>query len=273
MYYKRKTPLPDPIEETVVAIFKKHNGNYGAPRIKAVLAKQGETVSKRRIGKILKRHNLESKHGRRKLAKNIHTTKDDRFIAENLIKGIKAESSNQICQMDASQFKYNGGKLFVNGIIDVYDKTVVAEYDVRESKELIAQTIEKKLEMGKPEKIHSDRGFANCSLKVKEVLEKNEITKSMSAPYSPNENQYIESFWKSAKTEIGNTKNFSRAELEMVLDYYIDYYNTERIHSSIGYRTPDEMRRVSLGSSRGRPRELPRDTRRISSGVRYPIDE
>ena len=245
VYYERKIETKDPLEDKVLKIFNRHNGNYGAPRIKVVLAKEGQIISKRRIGKILKKHCLESKHGRKKLAKNIHTVKDERFIAENLIKGKRASKSDEICQMDVSQFKYSGGKLFVNGIIDIYDKTVVMKYSNNENKELISSTIKEMLLSGSPETLHSDRGLANASLKVKQLLESNHIKRSMSAPYSPNENQYIETFWKTAKTEIGSTKNLNQAELEMVLDYYIHYYNKERVHSSIGYMTPAQMRDFS----------------------------
>jgi len=250
VYYERKTPEQDLMEEKVVEIFKEHNGNYGAPRIKVVLAARGEIISKRRIGKLLKKHGLESKHGRKKLAKNIYTSTDDRYIAENLIKGETSAASDQICQMDVSQFKCSEGKLFVNGIIDIYDKTVVANYGRQENKTLISETIKEKLKTGKPATLHMDRGSSNISLKIKELLESNEIKRSMSAPHSPHENQYIETFWKTAKTEIGDTRKLCRTELEMVLDYYIHYYNTERIHSSIGYLTPAQMRRVSQGYPR-----------------------
>jgi len=210
-----------------------------------VLAKQGHTASKRRIGKVLKKHNLESKHGRRKLAKNIHTADGDRYIAENLIKGVRVTESDQVCQMDATQFKYSGGKLTVGGIIDVYDKTVTVQYGGIENKQLISDTIGAKLKTGKPTIIHTDRGSANVSHLIKDLLESNGIKRSMSAPHTPNENQYIETFWKTAKTEIGSTKNCSFEQLAMVLDYYIHYYNNIRIHSSIGYLTPTQMRRLS----------------------------
>lgn len=247
MYYKRKTPPDDPHEEAVLEIYSRHNGNYGAPRIKVVLASRNQTVSKRRIGRILRKHNLESKHGRRKIAKNIYTATKERYIAENLIKGETATASDQICQMDASEFKHQTGKLYVSGIIDIYDKTVVAEYGKKENKELIIRAIKKRLEMGKPAKLHSDRGAGNISLKVKELMEESKIKRSMSAPHSPNENQYIETFWKTAKTEIGETKNLTSEQLEMVLNYYVHYYNDERIHSSIGYLTPNQKRHLSPG--------------------------
>jgi len=150
--------------------------------------------------------------------------------------------------MDASEFKHLTGKLLVGGIIDIYDKTVVLGYGKKENKELVLNTIKKRMALGKPEKLHSDRGSSNMSLVVKELLDEHEITRSMSAPHSPHENQYIETFWKNAKTEIGNTRNMTRDQLVMVLDYYAYYYNEERIHSSIGYLTPNQKRSLSLGA-------------------------
>ena len=212
------------------------------------MASKSITVSKRRIGRILKKHHLECKHGRRKLARNIYTAVKECYIAENLIKGETVTTSNEICQMDASEFKHKTGKLLVEGIIDIYDKTVVVGYGNKENKELIAETIKKRLETGKPSKLHSDRGSGNVSLKVKALLEEHGIKRSMSAPHKPNENQFIETFWKSAKTEIGNTKNLTCEQLKMVIDYYVYYYNNERIHSSIGYITPSQKRHMSLAA-------------------------
>ena len=247
VYYKRKQPPIEAIEHRVVEIFKQHNSNYGCLRIRAVLRSEDEVISKRRIGKILKKNGLESKHGRRKLAKNIQTATEERYIAENLIKGIKATKSDQICQMDVSQFKCLDGKLFASGIIDVYDKTITLRSGIKENKKLIAATIEEKLLLGKPLIIHSDRGPSNASLMIKQLLSANNIRQSMTTPYSPQENQYIESFWKTLKTEVGETKNFTRSQLGMILDYQVHYYNTERLHSSIGYVTPMQKRYFPQG--------------------------
>lgn len=250
VYYKKKKSTEDPFEKRVIEIFREHNGNYGAPRIKILLERENEIISRRRIGKILKKNNLESKHGRKKLAKNIHTSTEEKFIAENLIKGYIPTESNRVCQMDASQFKYQGGKLFVTGILDVFDKTVVASYGNGETKKLVSEAIEAKLKTGIPGILHSDRGSANSSKRVKKLLEENKINQSMSAPYKPNENQYVETFWKTMKIEVGETEHLTKEQLIMVLDYYLHYYNTERIHSSIGYITPAQMRELSLGYPR-----------------------
>ena len=242
VYYQSKRK-PDELENLVIQIFKEHNATYGCPRIKKALQKQGIQASKRRIGKILKQAGLEAKHGRRKLARNVYTAPDERYIAENLIKGMKNEKANTVWQMDYTEMKYRGGKLYVNGIIDTHDKVVVISSSERATKEMSKECMQKAVEKyGKPQIIHTDRGSIYTSTVMKDLMEELTIQRSMSAPGSPNENQYIESFWKTLKTEIGRTQELTKQELQMVLSYYENYYNTKRMHSSIDYYSPEEKR-------------------------------
>ena len=242
IYYKSKRK-PDEIEKVVIDIFKDNIGAYGCPRIRKELAKRGIRASKRRIGKILKQAGLESKHGRRKLARNVYTAPEEQYIVENLIKKMKNKTPNKIWQMDYTEMKYKGGKLFVNGIIDTHDKVVVVSCSDRPTKEMSKECTLKALEKyGNPKIIHTDRGSIYTSNVMKELLDKFNIDRSMSAPGSPNENQHIETFWKTLKTEIGRTREFTKEQLIMVLSYYIDYYNTRRIHTTIGDIAPEEKR-------------------------------
>ena len=244
MYYQSKRK-PDGLEKLVIQIFKDHNAAYGCPRIKKELQAQDIRASKRRIGKILKQAGLESKHGRRKLARNVYTASGEHYIAENLIKAVKAEAPNTVWQMDYTEMKYRGGKLYVNGIIDIHDKVVVISSSENATKEMSKECMVKAVgKYGNPKILHTDRGSIYTSNLMKELLEELTIQRSMSAPGSPNENQYIETFWKTLKTEIGRTQELTKQELQMVLSYYVDYYNTKRMHSAIGYIAPEEKRSV-----------------------------
>jgi len=244
IYYRKKNKF-DELEKEVVCVFKEHNANYGCPRIKLVLASKNIVISKRRIGNILKKNGLESKHGRRKLAKNIYTKPKERYIAENLIKNRKAFGSNEIWQMDYTEFRCKDGNLYANGLIDISDKVVCMTYSTKADSVMSETTMRKAIELyGVPKIAHTDRGSIYVSKHMLEIFSEFEITRSMSAPHSPNENQYIETFWKTLKIEVGRTKNFTKAKLVMILDYYLDYYNNFRIHSSIQYLTPIQKRRL-----------------------------
>jgi len=243
VYYKKKR-VADEKEPEVVSVFKRHNGNYGSRRIKAELERKKVIVSGRRIIRILKRNGLEPKYGRKKLVRNIYTNKDERYIAGNLIRNKAATMSGQICHTDFTELKCKDGKLFVSGIIDAYDKTAVVKCGEKQSKELVKETIE--LMSKPPEILHSDRGSQYTSNLIREYLDEKKVKRSMSAPYCSYENAMIETFWKTLKVEIGDTRNLTKAELQMVIEYQVYYYNHERIHSSINYLTPIEKRTLSF---------------------------
>ena len=243
VYYKKKRK-PDELEKAVIEIFRKHNSNYGSRRIKVVLNRQGITISKTRICKVLSNNGLEPKYGRRKLTRNIHTNKDERYIAENLTKNLTVTRSNQVAHTDFTEIKCSDGKLFVSGIIDAYDKTVVLKVGTRQTKELVCENLA--LLKNKPEIFHSDRGPQYTSSMLRDYLNTQNVQRSMSAPYCSCENSQIETFWKTLKTEIGATNHFTKHQASLVLAYYAHYYNNERIHSSIGYITPMEKRTLSF---------------------------
>ena len=245
VYYKPKRK-PDSLEKETIAIFNKHNGNYGSRRIKVILNREGIVTSLRRICKILKQNNLEPKYGRRKFARNIYTSKDERYITENLIRQMIPTTSNQILHTDFTELKCRDGKLYVSGMIDAYDKTVTITVGTNQTNEMVLENIEM-LEVT-PQILHSDRGSQYTSTKLRDYLVKRKIQRSMSAPYCPYENAIIETFWKTLKTEIGPMKYFTKHQASLVLAYYTNYYNTDRIHSAIGYLTPLQKRTLSFSN-------------------------
>lgn len=225
------------IEKVVLEIYNRHIGNYGRRRIKREI---NITVSEHTISRILKKYGLTPKAGRHKVGKNIYTAPG--YIFDNKIKKLGLPvKTNTIWCADMSEFKYRNGKLQASGIIDITSKVVILETGNSPNAEFAIQNLEKALKkMGKPQYYHTDRGSAYTSAKMKDMLNEMHIEHSMSAPHTPNDNQYIETFWKSMKTEIGNTKNMTEEQLTQVIKYYEYYYNCERLHSSIGYAYPME---------------------------------
>lgn len=164
---------------------------------------------------------------------------------DNKIKEIDKRNEKIWCS-DISEVKYDKGKLFVSGIIDVNTKAVMLELGERQDSKLTVKNLERALnKIGKPRYYHTDRGSVYCSSEMRDYLNRVNIEHSMSAPHRPNENQYIESFWKTMKTEIGNTHNMSKEDLKMAIKYYEYYYNYKRLHSSIGYSYPMEYLKQS----------------------------
>lgn len=248
LYYKSKTSNSFSKNEIslVKKAFKDSLNTYGRRRIRIKLAKQGYWISEHRISRIMKLNNLICKHGRKKLAKNIYTfRKINNGHYDNMISGINPkELNNKIYATDISQFNCLDGVLYVSGIIDIHSRYIVncSTYEeIPKSKSLCEDYKRAFAEYGMPHILHSDRGTQYMSFKMKDFLDTCPTKHSFSAPHHPNNNQYIESFWHTLKTEIGTSNNRTKEQLKMIINYYIDFYNQERIHSSIDYHTPKEI--------------------------------
>lgn len=89
---------------------------------------------------------------------------------------------------------------------------------------------------------HSDRGSQYTAKKTKELIEANGFRKSMSKPGKPNDNQPIESFWHTLKSEMPDIRHLTLKQAATKLVDYIElYYNSERLHSGIDYAIPNEF--------------------------------
>lgn len=188
---------------------------------------------------------MEPKHGRKRCAYNIYT-KDTivELNPKNLIKN--ASPTAKIYSADMSEFKCKDGKLIVSGIIDQTTRVLVGysvenDYKANGTKEAFKRAF---TEFGVPDFVHTDNGSQFRGRQVHDYIVASGAKHSFSKPRTPWHNQYIESFWKTMKVEIGRTEKMKREDLRKVIDYYIYYYNNERIHSSIGYKTPMQMERT-----------------------------
>lgn len=223
-------------------MFKKHLGNFGRRIIHKELQKKGIFVSEYRITKILKDKGLRSKYGRKK-GKNVHTAEcTAKYIQPNLFAQLKEENRQNmnIWSMDFSEVRLQGKKYYMFGIVSVNSKKCIAlnvsEY---QNKEIVESTLINAIaKFSRPDIIMSDRGCQFVSEKIYSFMKSHKIKHSMSKPHKPVQNCYIETFWKTLKTEIGKTEHLNINKLKMVLQYYLKYYNYDRPHSSLNYTPP-----------------------------------
>ncbi len=223
-------------------MYEKHIGNFGRRIIRRELLKEGIIMSEKKISRIMKELGLKSKYGRRK-CKNVHTDEEtaEKYIHENIYKKLDAkEKEREIWSMDFTEQKINGKTIYTCGIVSINSKVLVARITGEPNNaETAVKTVEQGIaRYGVPFMIMTDRGSPFTSKSFKEVTEKHKIIHSMSRPHTPIDNIYIETFWKSMKTEIGKVKHLTKQEYKLIMDYYEYYYNNVRPHSSIGYCTP-----------------------------------
>lgn len=220
----------------------KHCGSFGRRILRIELLKDGIRMSEKKISRIMKEIGLKSKYGRKK-CKNVYTDKEasKKYIQENLYAKLgEREKQNEIWSMDFTEEKIEGKKIYSCGIVSVNKKTLIARITGKgNTKETAIETLTRGImRYGKPYMVMTDRGSPFVSKEFHDVLEMYGIEHSMSRAHTPVDNRYIETFWKSMKTEIGKVQHLTLSNYLIILEFYEYYYNHERPHSSLGYCAP-----------------------------------
>ena len=246
LYYRRSHPrrvrYSSQERDAVLGMFRFHLGSFGRRVLHNELAKADVHISEHRISRILKDAGVRSKYGRKK-CRNVHTNKEtaEKYIAENLYRALGAAAkSMDVWSMDFTEEKIEGRKVITCGIVSVNGKQLIARVsDCRNSKEAALETLRQGLErFGKPDMVMSDRGSPFVSKAFHDELEMLGIRHSMSRAHTPVDNCFIETFWKSMKTEIGKVRQLSVERYLQIMEYYEYYYNYLRPHSALAYRPP-----------------------------------
>lgn len=223
---------------------------YGYRRIHAQLNREGRKINRKRVYRLMKELGLQAIYPKPK------TTIRDKgsSVYPYLLEGLKIERSHQAWQVDITYFKLPGGFVYLTCIIDVYSRAVVGwRLSNSLSKDAVLEALEDALwRYGCPEVINSDQGSQFTSLEWQTLCQDNGIKISMSHKGGSTENAHIERFWRTLKYE-GFYLNFPETigELKTMLKEFIRWYNEDRLHSSLKYKPPMEVLKMTNSLTRG----------------------
>ena len=220
---------------------------YGYRRITALLRRSGMLVNAKRIQRLMREDNLTSLR-RKAFAPPPSDRRHGFLIVPNLLRGLIASAPDQVWVADITYIRLRESFCYLAVILDGFSRKVVG-WALAESLDasLAVAALDKALTTRGPPPSslihHSDRGVQYASVDYRQRLSEYDITISMSRPGNPYDNAKAESFMKTLKTEEVNASRFKNfAEAERSIGYFIDtIYNTERLHSSLGYRPPLEF--------------------------------
>ena len=218
---------------------------YGYRRIQKHLLREGYVVNAKRIRRIVKAFSLFSSHRRTKQKRGQAIGKKLTF--PNLIRGFKVSAPNQVWATDFTYIKLLREYIYVSAVIDLYTRKIVGWSVSRDSShQFCIDALEVAIKTFKPPKgivHHSDRGVQYCCEAYIDYLNANHFSISMSQPATPEENAYIESFFKTLKREEVYVKNYKTMEdvINNLPKFIEEIYNEKRLHSSLGYMPPSEF--------------------------------
>lgn len=250
-YYRRlkKAAEPPPQhqndERFIVAKLHRicaHETGYGYRRVTVCLQQQGHKINHKRVLRLMRQEKLLWRPRRRfKVA-----TTDSRHslrIYPNLLKKRVVHRPNEVWVSDISYIDYDNSRFcFLAVVLDAYSRLCVGwsvqpYLDTR----LTLDALQRALARRTPPRVHhSDRGRQYAAEEYTAVLKAHKVQISMSHSGNPYENAVAESFFKTLKTEEVELQDYrSIEEARQAINQYIGHrYNQRRLHSSLGYSTP-----------------------------------
>lgn len=241
------------LSRLISGIYFENKGIYGAPKIHKILVGRGETLSLKRVQKLMRTLGLRSITMKKyKPGKQAEVLSEGR---KNLLnQDFSATSINQKWVTDITYiYTVTDGWTYLSTIQDLHTKKIIGwKVGKQMTKELVIETLEQALLNHKPSEnliIHSDLGSQYTSEAYEEKLKELAIQHSFSRKGCPYDNAGIESFHASIKKEevypSKTYKDFETAHLAL-FKYIEGFYNRKRIHSSIDYLTPNQMEEMAL---------------------------
>jgi len=251
LYYQPKGNLNKKIKETDIKnrikdISYKHP-YYGYRRITAQLRRDKVIVNHKKVLKMMKELGIQGRIKRRYVTTT--NSKHHNKIYSNLIKDKVITGINQVWCADITYIRILNGFVYLAAIIDAYSRKIVGY--------ALAKTLSPKLTITALKMAiatrntnnlihHSDQGIQYTCQDYLKILKDNGISISMSGKGNPYDNAFAESFFKTLKQEevyLWQYETFSDV-VERISYFIEDVYNKKRLHSSLGYRPPEEYERL-----------------------------
>ena len=235
------------LDNKIKEIFEKSDDTYGSPRIYKALNKAGIEVSESKVARRMRA--LEMTPKIKKRFKSTTDSNHDMPIAPNILnREFEVSEPGRVWVSDITYIRVQDSFVYLTTVIDLADRMVVGwnVSDNMTDADTVIAAFKKALNNRSIEAgliFHSDRGSQYASKLFRRLLEEKQCVQSMSRKGNCWDNAVAESFFKTIKTEsLYRYKFTAMNQVYSTVFKYIDgWYNSMRIHTSLGDRSPREM--------------------------------
>lgn len=209
---------------------------YGSRRMAAWLQTRGHTVNRKRVSRLMELMGIEAVYPKPNLSK----AAEGHTIYPYLLKGVEITRVNQVWSTDITYVRMAHGFLYLVAVMDWFSRFVLSwVLSLTMELDFCLEALKRALRRGRPEIFNSDQGPQFTSDDFTGELKQRDIAVSMDGRGRCLDNIFIERLWRSLKYEEVYLKDYTVvAEAQEGIGRYLRFYNHERLHSSLDYRTP-----------------------------------
>ncbi|MFH7045178.1 IS3 family transposase [Acinetobacter johnsonii] len=233
--------------EEIKRIWKESSGRYGVRKVWQKLKREGYIIARCTVARLMKKLGIQGVWR----GKNKQTTRsrDDQKRAPDLVKrNFNADHPNQLWVGDFTYIQTHSGWVYTAFIIDVFSRAIVGwKVSTRINTDMVLDALEQALhDRGMPKNVihHSDRGVQYLSIRYTNRLEAANLRASVGTTGDSYDNALAETVNGLYKTEVIEYLKADwrgLGDIQLATLNLVDWFNKERIHSSLGYVSPFEF--------------------------------
>lgn len=221
---------------------------YGSRRMVAYLAHRGYSVNRKRVQRLMRQLGIEAVYPKPNLSKRHPEHK----VYPYLLRDVEIASVNQVWSTDITYLPVLKGHFYLVAVMDWYSRKVLS-WQVSNTMDgaFCVEVLEEALlHYQKPTVFNSDQGAQFTANAFTQTLERASVQISMDGRGRCYDNIFIERLWRSIKYELIYLKAFDDGKhLSKEVSQWFRFYNRQRFHQSLNYRTPDDIYYESCSKS------------------------
>jgi putative transposase len=209
---------------------------YGRRRMTAWLRHQGYAVNPKRVGRLLRHMGLEASYPQPRLSQPA----TGQAIYPYRLRGVRVDRVNEVWSAAITSIRLQAGFVSLVAVIDWFSRYVLSwAVSITMDVAFCVEALEQALSQGQPEIFNTDQGAQFTSQDFTVRLQQGGIRVSMDGRGRALDNVFVERLWRSVKYEEVYLRDYQSVwDTRQRLARYFGFYNTERLHQALGYRTP-----------------------------------
>ncbi len=209
---------------------------YGSRRLQVMLERRGLPVNRKRVQRLMRVMGLEAVGPKPRLSR----PHPEHRVYPYLLRDVAIERVNQVWSTDITYIRLRSGFVYLVAILDWFSRYVLAwELSVTVDGQFCEDTLARALAIGRPTIFNTDQGSQFTSVAFTGLLRTAGVQISMDGRGRALDNVFVERLWRSVKYEEVYLKDYaSVTDARVQLGRYFNFYNYDRPHQALAYRTP-----------------------------------